>query len=267
ARQRKRVEVQAASSSCLLKTSRQFRSLAQCFDPTTRPRARHMVQLCYEKTFITVKDAIGSARARSSPVRTLRRSSPEALYVASLQRAIGLTPPIPVPTHEPAAVHEAEAEAVRAAEDVAAASEAEAPAKEAAVSFGSLGHPELCFKPCLFMTRGGCPRGGECNFCHLPHQPAKLNSRMRETLSGLCQAEILALVLPYLHAKNVAGADCLLAEMESRLAALPRAGCAVPPSMISELNRALRRLSFRQLILLSGTRAEAELERLQWLAA
>ncbi|CAJ1431955.1 unnamed protein product [Effrenium voratum] len=223
-----------------------------------------MAQLCYENTFITVKDAIGSdARARSSPVRTLRRSSPEALYVASLERVIGLTPPIPLPTHEPAAVHEAKAPAV---EDVAA-SEAEAPEKEAAVSFGSLGHPELCFKPCLFMTKGGCPKGGECKFCHLPHQPAKLNSRMRETLNGLCQAEILALVLPYLRAKNVAGADCLLAEMESRLAALPRAGCAVPPSRISQLNRARRRLSFRQLILLSGTRAEAELERLQGLAA
>ena len=242
-----------------------------------------------------MKDAIGSdARARSSPARTLR-SSPEALYVASLERAMGLTPP--VPTHEPAAVHEAEAMAV---EDVAAASKAEALEKEAAVSFGSLGHPELCFKPCLFMTKGGCPKGGECKFCHLPHQPAKLNSRMRETLNGLCQAEILALVLPYLRAKNVpgarpksipfsnckftlpakhffnslhgvqvqvTGADCLLAEMESRLAALPRAGCAVPPSRISQLNRALRRLSFRQLILLSGTRAEAELERLQGLAA
>ncbi|CAJ1431953.1 unnamed protein product [Effrenium voratum] len=224
-----------------------------------------MAQLCYENTFITVKDAIGSdARARSSPVRTLRRSSPEALYVASLERAIGLTPP--VPTHEPAAVHEAEAMAV---EDVAAASKAEALEKEAIIiiSFGSLGHPELCFKPCLFMTKGGCPKGGECKFCHLPHQPAKLNSRMRETLNGLCQAEILALVLPYLRAKNVTGADCLLAEMESRLAALPRAGCALPPSRISQLNRALRRLSFRQLILLSGTRAEAELERLQGLAA
>ena len=83
----------------------------------------------YENTFITVKDAIGSdARARSSPARTLR-SSPEALYVASLERAIGLTPPDPPvpPTHEPA-VHEAEAPV----EDVAAASEAEAPEKEAA---------------------------------------------------------------------------------------------------------------------------------------
>ncbi|CAJ1454908.1 unnamed protein product [Effrenium voratum] len=89
-----------------------------------------MAQLCYENTFITVKDAIGSeARARSSPVRTLRRSSPEALYVASLERVIGLTP---APTREPAAVREAEAPAV---EDVAA-SEAEAPEKEAAVSFG-----------------------------------------------------------------------------------------------------------------------------------
>ncbi|CAJ1385829.1 unnamed protein product, partial [Effrenium voratum] len=233
----------------------------------TRQEQGHMAQLCYENTFITVKDAIGSeARARSSPVRTLRRSSPEAFYVASLQRAMGLTPPIPVPTHEPAAVREAEAEAPPASEDVAAASEAEAE-KEVAVTSGSLGHPELCFKPCLFMTKGGCPKGGECKFCHLPHQPAKLNSRMRETLNGLCQAEILALVLPYLRAKNVTGADRLLAEMESRLAALPRAGCAVPPSRISQLNRALRRLSFRQLILLSGTRAPAELERLQGLAA
>ncbi|CAJ1343141.1 unnamed protein product [Effrenium voratum] len=221
-----------------------------------------MAHLCYENTFITVKDAIGSeARARSSPVRTLRRSSLEAFYVASLERAMGLTP---APTREPA-VREAEAEA-SASEDVAAASGAEAE-KEVAVTSGSLGHPELCFKPCLFMTKGGCPKGGECKFCHLPHQPAKLNSRMRETLNGLCQAEILALVLPYLRAKNVTGADRLLAEMESRLAALPRAGCAVPPSRISQLNRALRRLSFRQLILLSGTCAPAELERLQGLAA
>ena len=65
----------------------------------------------------------------------------------------------------------------------------------ARLSAGSVGHPELCHKPCLFLFKvGGCPLGAECNFCHEPHERAKLDRRMRQLLHDLDEAQQLAIV-------------------------------------------------------------------------
>ncbi|CAE7773811.1 unnamed protein product, partial [Symbiodinium necroappetens] len=34
---------------------------------------------------------------------------------------------------------------------------------------GSLRHPELCRKPCLFHERGECENGAACGYCHFQH--------------------------------------------------------------------------------------------------
>ena len=69
-------------------------------------------------------------------------------------------------------------------------------------SEGSAGHPQLCNKPCLFLTYGACPSGAGCNFCHLPHpNQAKLGRSDRELLRLLGEADLLALILPHLRAK------------------------------------------------------------------
>ena len=68
-------------------------------------------------------------------------------------------------------------------------------------SAGSLGHPELCFKPCLHLAYGACPSGAACGFCHLPHPKRAKYGRDRELLRQLSEADLLGLILPHLRAK------------------------------------------------------------------
>ena len=68
-------------------------------------------------------------------------------------------------------------------------------------SAGSSGHPELCFKPCLYLAYGSCPSGTSCNFCHLPHPNRAKYGRDRELLRQLSEADLLGLILPHLRAK------------------------------------------------------------------
>ena len=65
-------------------------------------------------------------------------------------------------------------------------------------SRGSMGHPNLCKRPCLYVIRPGpdrCPKGPGCGFCHYPHnsepQPDK---RQRELIKTMPKAEFLNLV-------------------------------------------------------------------------
>ena len=38
-------------------------------------------------------------------------------------------------------------------------------------SAGSIGHPHLCFRPCVYLLKTGtCSEGSGCGFCHMPHQ-------------------------------------------------------------------------------------------------
>lgn len=51
----------------------------------------------------------------------------------------------------------------------------------------SLGHPEMCKRPCLYFASGRCSNGQACEFCHMPHarRPARLERRHREALLSL----------------------------------------------------------------------------------
>mmetsp|Transcript_19595 Transcript_19595/g.51977 ORF Transcript_19595/g.51977 Transcript_19595/m.51977 type:complete len:575 (+) Transcript_19595:103-1827(+) len=71
------------------------------------------------------------------------------------------------------------------------------------VNPGSVGHPELCTRPCLYFTTGSCNNGTTCEFCHLPHpkRPAHLDKRNREMLKAMPLSDCVALVLPILQAK------------------------------------------------------------------
>ncbi|CAE8612514.1 unnamed protein product, partial [Polarella glacialis] len=52
---------------------------------------------------------------------------------------------------------------------------------------GSLGHPELCTRPCLYFASGRCVNDINCGFCHLPHaaRPSHLDKRSRLLLKSL----------------------------------------------------------------------------------
>jgi len=68
---------------------------------------------------------------------------------------------------------------------------------------GSLGHPEMCTRPCLFFAAGQCQNRESCKFCHLPHnrRPTHLDKRNREILKSFSSEEKLATILPILSEK------------------------------------------------------------------
>lgn len=68
------------------------------------------------------------------------------------------------------------------------------------MNHGSVGHPELCPRPCLFFVAGECRNGQYCKFCHRPHpkRPPHLDKRHREMLKELPYDRCLEIVLPVL---------------------------------------------------------------------
>lgn len=68
---------------------------------------------------------------------------------------------------------------------------------------GSVGHPELCPRPCLYFPVGRCANGVNCSFCHLPHpkRPAHLDKRHRIMLKEMSFHECLSMMLPILRQK------------------------------------------------------------------
>eukprot|EP00439_Symbiodinium_sp_Y106_P005682 s630_g1.t1 len=74
-----------------------------------------------------------------------------------------------------------------------------------APSRGSLGHPELCHRPCVFISayRTPCQHGADCDYCHLPHpdRGRSLDKRQRDYLRRLGEADLLAVLLPHFRTK------------------------------------------------------------------
>ncbi|CAJ1438403.1 unnamed protein product [Effrenium voratum] len=188
---------------------------------------------CYKFTFISVREeGHDMKRCQSLPPR--RQEHHEEDYVAELEKR---------------------------ASSRSFLTEVQAP------SVGSLGHPELCRKPCILLAHGKCTEGSKCKFCHHAHRTGvKFNKAQREILRSLGEAEALKLLLPYLRvrAKKLpeAQAEPVIQALEQRLQELPE-GTPVPANRAAQLSKTLTQMSFRRLILLCRSqeisRAFAEL--------
>eukprot|EP00930_Biecheleria_cincta_P081318 TRINITY_DN7016_c0_g1_i1.p1 TRINITY_DN7016_c0_g1~~TRINITY_DN7016_c0_g1_i1.p1 ORF type:complete len:338 (-),score=66.56 TRINITY_DN7016_c0_g1_i1:298-1251(-) len=62
---------------------------------------------------------------------------------------------------------------------------------------GSVGHPEICRRPCIYFARGDCQNGAACGYCHLDHagRVSHLDKRNRDMLKKMAFADVLSLVL------------------------------------------------------------------------
>eukprot|EP00440_Ansanella_granifera_P075707 gb/GFBE01082151.1/.p1 GENE.gb/GFBE01082151.1/~~gb/GFBE01082151.1/.p1 ORF type:complete len:311 (+),score=80.73 gb/GFBE01082151.1/:1-933(+) len=67
---------------------------------------------------------------------------------------------------------------------------------EVTATAGSIGHPEVCRRPCLYFVAGSCSNGAACGYCHMEHsqRPLHLDKHQRESLKQLCDADLLELV-------------------------------------------------------------------------
>lgn len=114
---------------------------------------------------------------------------------------------------------------------------------------GSVGHPELCPRPCLYFASGRCANGTTCNFCHLPHpkRPAHLDKRHRIMLKEMSFQDCLCMMLPILRQK-LSTLACgpsvtdLLDSLEGSVAA------SQVPAGTQALQTALRAMSLRSLL-------------------
>lgn len=96
---------------------------------------------------------------------------------------------------------------------------------------GSLGHPELCARPCLFFASGNCVNGSECEFCHLPHaRVTNLKRDLREHLRQMHPLCAKAMVLPIIEqrALEIDSSAGTAVALDRLLRACP---CAGAPSM------------------------------------
>jgi len=108
--------------------------------------------------------------------------------------------------------------------------EAQAAPTAAVCNLGSIGHPNLCLRPCLYFAAGNCSNGDSCAFCHLGHpkRPAHLDKRHREMLREMPLQQSAALVLPVLRQKVMAADGS--AETMALLAQFAEA-CGVPQAL------------------------------------
>lgn len=131
---------------------------------------------------------------------------------------------------------------------------------------GSLGHPELCHRPCLFFARERCQSGSECRYCHLDHsdRPAGLDKSQRQAVKLLSQGQLLSLLLPHLQTR--AEERGFLEEAEDILQLAGQSSeepIAISNTLQRKLHKVFRKMSFSGMLgLIRQAMTEGEAEEL-----
>jgi len=130
-------------------------------------------------------------------------------------------------------------------------------------SEGSIGHPELCRRPCFYFAKGCCENGANCGYCHLPHgeRAPKLDKRQRLVLQSLPENILLEMLQRAVRGRAeqhyMAGAAIqeILLLWEKRLATLQPLKLEesehVAERYVRNLNKILRRMNISELVALA----------------
>ena len=139
-------------------------------------------------------------------------------------------------------------------------------------SRGSLGHPDVCRRPCVYFKSGNCEHGSSCGFCHMEHSDRlpKLDKKQRELIRSFTKSEVLSIMLRYLHlAAAKQGFELqameilqlveheVLAEGQDPHVALER----VPEKMFKRLHKTLIRMHFAGIVGLASKEQIGELRQ------
>ncbi|CAK0805807.1 unnamed protein product [Prorocentrum cordatum] len=135
---------------------------------------------------------------------------------------------------------------------------------------GSLGHPEMCFRTCLYFMEGRCANGDACRFCHCPHstRPVHLGKSQRKFLETSTAADCFGILLPILERKMV-----MLRLATDALQLLAGQQCAGPGEVpvdagsqfkareLRSLEKALRAVPMRSLLMVLRRKMGAQSSR------
>ena len=143
---------------------------------------------------------------------------------------------------------------------------------EELASKGSLGHPDVCRRPCVYFKSGNCEHGSSCGFCHMEHSDRlpKLDKKQRELIRSFTKSEVLSIMLRYLRLAAVKQGFELqateilelvehevLAEGQDPNVALER----VPEKMFKRLHKTLIRMHFAGIVGLASKEQIGELRQ------
>ncbi|CAE7235621.1 unnamed protein product [Symbiodinium natans] len=144
-----------------------------------------------------------------------------------------------------------------------------APSNGATVNPGTLGHPQICCRPCVYLAMAGsCKNGGNCEYCHEQHavRVPKLDKQQRQLIRTLNEADTLGLLLPYLTEKARTmppSALNLVNYLERHLAALDDAtGTVISHARLVKLSHVLENMSFIRILCLMPTVWSADMKNL-----
>ncbi|CAL1161967.1 unnamed protein product [Cladocopium goreaui] len=124
---------------------------------------------------------------------------------------------------------------------------------------GSLGHPEMCQRPCVYISAYGtpCPHGDACGYCHFTHTERRttLDKRQREFLRALKEQQLISVLLPHFQAKLTSGkvpsaaadvVEYLQRRAKSHVGSA--AGNSIRPEVPESLDAVLGQMSFSWLV-------------------
>ena len=121
------------------------------------------------------------------------------------------------------------------------------PAPNLGLGLGSVGHPELCKRPCVHVAFGRvCSAATACDFCHLHHTHGKwLDKRHRQVFQKMSKVHFLPFALQVLEQKardaGLRGTEALLSILEDELHVEES---VAEPVILPQILRCLRRASF-----------------------
>eukprot|EP00439_Symbiodinium_sp_Y106_P033584 s4664_g4.t1 len=147
------------------------------------------------------------------------------------------------------------------------------PGLEDMSSIASIGHPELCSRPCVHIARGGwCPDGFDCRYCHIPHggPGPKPDKAQRRLMKAMPAVQLRSIIFPHI----VTRASCqgLLTHVRALLEVLEEVEFASADSItereLKSVNRALARMPLIALVRLfphpTPERVECLIEAARW---
>ena len=119
-------------------------------------------------------------------------------------------------------------------------------------SMGSFGHPDMCYRPCVYLGKGSCRRDIFCTHCHFDHEKTyKLGKNQKRFIAKeLDEVSVLAELLPCIQAK--ATERGLQQEVSNLCSVIQRRVDFLSShlslrSVPAELTRSLKRLSLHTL--------------------
>jgi len=122
---------------------------------------------------------------------------------------------------------------------------------------GSVGHPELCTRPCIYFAAGNCANGSACHFCHEPHpyRPSHLDKRHRQMLKEMPFCTCLRLMTPLIKEKAASlhlPAEYMIQLLDTieaaSLAEKRQEGANIKGHIVNSFTQAFRVMSLRSLL-------------------